>query len=70
MKEYKVVMYKEGLLGNIFLSGSKINPVKFSQLLNDNAADGWSVVTMDRESRRSFLFFKIEAFLVVMVREK
>ena len=70
MKEYKVVMYKEGLLGNIFLAGSKINPVKFSLLLNQNAAEGWSVVTMDRESRRALLFFKLEAFLVVMVREK
>ena len=69
MKEYKVVMYQEGLLGNIFLAGSKIDPRKFSEFLNENAREGWKVVTMDRESRRALLFFKREAFLVVMERE-
>ena len=68
MKEYKVVIYREGLLGNIFLAGSKVNPVKFSDFLNLNAKDGWEVRTMDRESRRALLFFKREAFVVVMER--
>lgn len=69
MKEYKVVIYREGLLGNIFLAGSKVNPVKFSDFLNLNAKDGWEVRAMDRESRRALLFFKREAFVVVMERE-
>jgi Domain of unknown function (DUF4177) len=69
MKEYKVVIYREGMLGNIFLAGSNINPVKFSAFLNENAQQGWSVVTMDRESRRMLLFFKQEAFIVIMQRE-
>jgi hypothetical protein len=68
-EEYKVVIYREGLLGNIFLAGSKVNPVKFSEFLNANAKDGWKVVTMDRESRRALLFFKREAFIVIMKRE-
>ena len=70
MVEYKVGIYREGILGNIFLAGSKIDPVKFSEFLNSNAADGWRVVTMDRESRRALLFFKREAFVVVMERDK
>lgn len=70
MKEYKVIVYREGLLGNIFLAGSKVDPVRFSEFLNMNAADGWRVVTMDRESRRALLFFKREAFLVIMERER
>ena len=69
MKEYKAVVYREGLLGNIFLAGSKVNPVKFSEFLNSNAKDGWRVVTMDRESRRALLFFKREAFIVILEKD-
>ena len=68
MVEYKVVVYREGILGNIFLAGSKINPVRFSEFLNENAKEGWVVKTMDREARRMLLFFKREAFVVVMER--
>ena len=68
-REYKVVLYREGLLGNIFLAGSRVNPMKFTKFLNDNAAEGWRVVTMDRESRRELLFFKREAFVVILERE-
>lgn len=67
-REYKVVIYREGLLGNIFLAGSRVNPVKFSNFLNENAKEGWRVVTMDRESRRELLFFKREAFVIIMER--
>jgi hypothetical protein len=61
-------MYREGLLGNIFLAGSRVNPMKFTNFLNENAAEGWRVVTMDRESRRELLFFKREAFVVILER--
>lgn len=67
--EYKVAIYREPLLGSIFLQGSKVNPVKYSEFLNKNAADGWKVVTMERESRRELLFFKREAFLTILERE-
>lgn len=70
MKEYKVVLYREGLLGNIFLAGSRVNPVKFSNFLNENAREGWVVKAMDRESRRELLFFKREAFVVIMERDR
>lgn len=68
--EYKVVIYREPLLGSIFLQGSKVNPVKYSEFLNRNAEDGWRVKTMEREIRRELIFFKREAFVTIMEREK
>ena len=67
--EYKVAIYREGLLGSIFLRGSKVDPVKYTEFLNKNAAEGWKVVTMERESRRELLFFKREAFVTILERE-
>jgi len=67
--EYKVAIYREPLLGSIFLQGSKVNPVKYSEFLNKNAAEGWRVKTMERESRRELLFFSREAFITILERE-
>ena len=67
--EYKVAIYREPLLGYIFLQGSKVNPVKYTEFLNKNAAEGWRVKTMERESRRELLFFSREAFITIMERE-
>ena len=69
MKEYKVVIYQEGMLGSLILGQSKVDPVRFSGFLNSNAADGWRVVTMEKDIRRMLLFFKREAFMVVMERD-
>lgn len=66
--EYKVVIYREPLFGSIFLGGSRVDPLKYSKFLNDNAADGWKVITMEREIRREFIFFKREAFLTILER--
>ena len=67
--EYKVAIYREPLLGSIFLGGSRVDPVRYSHFLNDNAKEGWEVITMERESRRELIFFKREAFLTIMKRE-
>lgn len=67
--EYKVAIYREPLLGSIFLGGSKVDPVRYSEFLNKNAAEGWEIITMERESRRELLFFNREAFLTIMKRE-
>ena len=67
--EYKVAIYREGLLGSLFLGSSKVDPVKFSEFLNKNGTEGWEVITMEREIRRMLLFFSREAFLVVMKRK-
>lgn len=69
-REYKVVLYREGMLGSLLLGSSKVDPERFSEFLNQNAAQGWRVITMEKESRRMLLFFEREAFMVVMEREK
>jgi hypothetical protein len=66
MKQYKVVIYREGMLGSLLLGGSKVDPVKFTEFLNKNARDGWRVVTMEKDIRRMLLLWKREAYLVVM----
>lgn len=68
--EYKVTIYRENMLGSLFLAGSKVDPVRFSEFLNKNGEQGWEVVTMERESRRMLLFFSREAFLVIMKKRK
>lgn len=68
--EYKVVIYRENLLGSLFLGGSKVDPIRFTEFLNRSGDDGWEVKTMERESRRMLLFFEREAFLVLLQREK
>lgn len=69
-KEYKVVLYREGMLGSLFLGSSKVDPERFSAFLNRNAAEGWRVVTMEKETRRMLLFFEREAFMVILERDK
>jgi hypothetical protein len=64
--EYKVVIYQEGALGSLLLGSSKVNPVRFTKFLNENAAEGWRVVTMEKDNRRMLLFWKREAYVVIM----
>jgi hypothetical protein len=65
---YKVVIYQEGLLGSMFLGGSKVDPIKFGEFLNRNAREGWRVKTMEKDMRRAMLFWKREAYVVIMER--
>jgi len=69
-KEYKVVLYQEGMLGSLLLGSSKVDPIRFTEFLNKNADKGWRVVTMEKDIRRMFLFWNREAYLVVMERDK
>ena len=66
--EYKVVIYQEGMLGSLLLGSAKVDPVKFTAFLNQNARQGWRVVTMEKDMRRMLLFWKREAYLVIMER--
>ena len=70
MKEYKVVIYREGVLGSLFLGESKVDPDRFTKFLNEHAADGWRVITMEREIRRMLLVSSREAYLVVLERDR
>jgi hypothetical protein len=67
--EYKTVIYKEGLFSSVILGDSKVNPERMTEMLNEFGRQGWRVVTMERESRRSLLFFNREAFLIVLERQ-
>jgi len=68
--EYKVIIYQEGMLGSLLLGGSKVDPVRFTDFLNQNAAQGWRVQTMEKDIRRMLLFWKREAYVVILGREK
>ena len=65
-KEYKVVIYNEGILSSLFFGAAKVNPVNFSEFLNENAREGWQVVTMEKDIRRMLLLFKRESYVVVL----
>ena len=69
MREYKAVIYQEGLMSSLFLGSAKVNPVRFSEFLNRNAAEGWRVVTMEKDIRRMLLFFSREAYIVILERD-
>jgi hypothetical protein len=68
--EYKVVIYQEGMLGSLLLGASKVDPVKFSDFLNENASQGWRVQTMEKDIRRMLLLWKREAYVVVLGRAR
>lgn len=68
--EYKAIVYQESMLGSLLLGGAKVDPVKLSDFLNKNAQNGWRVVTMEKDIRRMLLFFKREAYVILMIREK
>ncbi|MGR7356632.1 DUF4177 domain-containing protein [Klebsiella aerogenes] len=57
------------MLGSLLFGASKLDPVKFSEFLNKNAREGWRVVTMEKDIRRMMLFFKREAYVVILEKE-
>lgn len=70
MKEYKALIYQEGALGSLLLGESKIDPVRLTTFLNHHAAEGWRVVTLERENRRMFGLWNREAMVIILEREK
>lgn len=70
MKEYKVVIYREGMLGSLLLGESKVDPENFTEFLNKHAAEGWRVITLEKEIRRMLLISSREAYLIVMERDQ
>ena len=70
MKEYKIFLYSENVLASVFLNGGKVNPIRLTEALNRQAEDGWEVKALQRENRRTFLFFSREAFVFVLERDK
>lgn len=70
MKEYKAVVYRESAFGSLLLGASKINPVRLTHFLNENAKEGWRVITMEKDVQRLLLFFRREAYVMVLERDK
>lgn len=70
MKEYKAAVYQEGWLSSVIFGTAKVNPIAFTEFLNELADDGWQVVTMDKDIRRTFFFWKREAYVVILERQR
>ena len=70
MKEYKAYVYQESLLGSLFFGQSKIDPEKLTKALNEQAALGYRVVSLEKETRRMMLFWSREAFLIILERDR
>ena len=70
MKEYKAVVYQEGMISSIIFGSAKVDPENLSHFLNDNARDGWRVVTMEKDERRTLLFWKREAYVILLERDR
>lgn len=66
MKNYQVLIYQEPWYTAFIPGGGKVDPKKLGDFLNTHAKDGWQVVTMEREIRRSLFFFSREAFVIIM----
>lgn len=69
MKNYKVVIFQERGLATLLLGAGKMDPMKFADFLNIHAAEGWRVVTVEKEIRRAFLFWKREAMVCILEKD-
>lgn len=67
-KKYKVIYIVEGGLGTIFLGASGIPTRKMEATLNEEAANGWSLVFQIIEQKRFLLFWKREAVIITLGR--
>ncbi len=70
MRTYQVLLYQERFLGSLIFGASKVHPERFAEALNEQARKGWRVVSLEKDERRMLLFWRREAYLVVMEREE
>ena len=70
LKEYKIVVYTEGLFSSLLFGDAKLDPEGYTAFINDYAAQGWRVVTLEREKRRLLLFWNREAFVTLLERDR
>ena len=70
MKEYKVFLYSENVFSSIFFNGGKVNPLRLTEALNEQAEEGWEVKTMEKENRRTLLFFTRETLVFILERDR
>ena len=69
MKQYKVEVIKEGVLGTLFLGASKLPVKKIEEVMNEYGKDGWDVSFQVIEKSRMWLFWEREALIVTFVKD-
>nr|WP_229649155.1 DUF4177 domain-containing protein [Vibrio splendidus]MCC4880332.1 DUF4177 domain-containing protein [Vibrio splendidus] len=69
-KEIKVIHIVEGGCGSVLFGASGLPIQKMEAELNKYAQKGWSVVFQIVEQKRFLLFFKREAVIITLEREK
>ena len=69
MKQYKVEVIKEGVLGTLFLGSSKLPVKKIEEVMNQYGKDGWDVSFQVIEKSRMWLFWEREALIVTFVKD-
>jgi len=69
MKQYKVEIIKEGVLGTLFFGSSKLPLKKMEQVMNDYGKNGWDVSFQIIEKHRLFLFWQREAIIITFVKD-
>ncbi len=66
--QYKAVIYQESALSSMLLGSAKVDPLRFTDFLNEHGKQGWRVRTMQSEQRRTFFFWRREAMVVILER--
>lgn len=69
MKQYKVEVVKEGVLGTLFFGSSKLPIKKMEEVMNIYGKDGWEVSFQVIEKARMFLFWQREAIIITFVKD-
>ena len=69
MKQYKVEIIKEGVLGTLFLGSSKLPLKEMEKVMNDYGKDGWDISFQIIEKHRLFLFWQREAIIITFVKD-
>lgn len=69
-QQYKVVHMCEGFLGVALLGQSSINPKKLETVLNKYSSAGYYVASIFTEKRRKFIFWSVEAAVVIFAKDR
>ncbi len=69
MKQYKIEVVKEGILGTLFLGSSKLPIKKMEEVMNEYGKDGWDVSFQVIEKARMWLFWQREAVIITFVKD-
>lgn len=67
--EYKTEIYEESALSSILLGNAKVNKDEFDNFLNTQASAGWRFKNIEKETRRKFGLFSVEAMVVIFEKE-